>query len=168
MYACSILYRCRLPLVCALNKSDLGESERVRGWMEDFDSFQLAVEQETSYMGSLVLSMGLALEEFYNILEVAECSAVTGYGMDDLLVAIDEAEDIDKVEVDDATHSAQSDSNSADDTKATALSDTNDSESLEKFAPILYSTSLCLEREKQMTWVDSCVTWLWTRRLKLK
>ena len=39
-------------------------------WMHDYDSFQAALVEDTSYMGSLVQSMSLVLEEFYNHLKV--------------------------------------------------------------------------------------------------
>lgn len=39
-------------------------------WMTDYDAFQEALQEDTSYMGSLVQSMSLVLEEFYNHLRV--------------------------------------------------------------------------------------------------
>jgi hypothetical protein len=40
LYACSILYKTRLPLVLAFNKSDVLGHGFAREWMEDFDKFQ--------------------------------------------------------------------------------------------------------------------------------
>jgi GTPase SAR1 family protein len=92
LYSCSILYRTRLPFVLAFNKSDIVSCEFAREWMQDFEAFQMAVEkEESSYMHSLVRSMGLALEEFYEHLRMSGCSARTGEGMDNLVKAIQEA-----------------------------------------------------------------------------
>ena len=63
-------------LVC--NKTDIQDSEFVKEWMTDFEAFQAAVRNEKSndgeegmgYMGSLMGSMGLVLEEFYHHLDV--------------------------------------------------------------------------------------------------
>ena len=59
--------------------------------MTDFEAFQDAMTQDTSYMGSLVRSMSLVLEEFYEHLRVVGCSALTGAGMDEFFEAVDEA-----------------------------------------------------------------------------
>lgn len=89
LYACSILYKLRLPLVLALNKVDAASCEFALRWMKDLDAFQEALQQERSYYGSLATSMALMLEEFYNTLSAVGVSALTGEGMDDLFAAID-------------------------------------------------------------------------------
>lgn len=96
LYACSIMYRTRLPLVIALNKCDVQSGEFAVEWMKDFEAFQQAMEgneEQMGYMGSLVMSMGLVLEEFYEQLSVVCCSAVTGQGMEELFDAFQDAAD---------------------------------------------------------------------------
>lgn len=94
MYACSILYKTRLPLVLAFNKTDVVSHEFAREWMTDFEAFQLAAREaadaeDGTYMSSLTQSMGLVLEEFYRTLECVGISAATGAGFDDLFAAIE-------------------------------------------------------------------------------
>ncbi|KAH6563506.1 hypothetical protein BASA61_005962 [Batrachochytrium salamandrivorans] len=91
MYACSILYKTRLPFVLVFNKTDVVSFDFAREWMSDFEVFQAALESDTSYMGSLVGSMCMVLEEFYSNLKVVGVSAVTGDGMDELFEAVAEA-----------------------------------------------------------------------------
>ena len=55
------------------------------------ESFQEAVSQDESYMASMVQSMGLVLEEFYNSLRVVGVSAFTGEGMTEFFDAVKEA-----------------------------------------------------------------------------
>ncbi|KAJ1672916.1 GPN-loop GTPase 1, partial [Spiromyces aspiralis] len=79
-----ILYKTRLPFIIVFNKTDVVSHEFAVKWMEDFEAFQAALQrQEDTYMNSLMNSMSLVLDEFYNHLRVAGVSAVTGSGMDE-------------------------------------------------------------------------------------
>ncbi|KAI9343725.1 hypothetical protein DFJ73DRAFT_961056 [Zopfochytrium polystomum] len=93
LYAVSILYKTKLPFVLVFNKTDVVSHQFAIDWMTDYEAFQAAAREDTTYMGTLVNSMCLVLEEFYNTLKVVGVSAVTGAGMDDFFNAVDDAVD---------------------------------------------------------------------------
>ncbi|CAL2226641.1 unnamed protein product [Prunus armeniaca] len=89
LYACSILYKTRLPLVLAFNKIDVAQHQFALEWMEDFEAFQAAVSTDSSYSSTLAQSLSLVLDEFYKNLRSVGVSAVSGAGMKDFFKAID-------------------------------------------------------------------------------
>ena len=45
LYACSILYKYKLPFIVALNKVDVVSHNYVLDWMSDFETFQVNIYQ---------------------------------------------------------------------------------------------------------------------------
>lgn len=109
LYACSILYKTKLPMILVFNKTDVKDAEFAKEWMTDFEAFQAALSQEedagafggaegglgamgggSGYMGSFLNSMSLMLEEFYRHLNVVGVSSMTGDGVDDFFEAVEE------------------------------------------------------------------------------
>ncbi|KAF2221138.1 ATP binding protein [Elsinoe ampelina] len=98
LYAISILYKTRLPMILVFNKTDVKKPDEAIEWMRDFEAFQAALRKEeeaddgtggTGYVGSLLNSMSLVLEEFYNNLSVVGVSSTTGQGMDEFFAAVE-------------------------------------------------------------------------------
>ncbi|EJT98134.1 hypothetical protein DACRYDRAFT_71208 [Dacryopinax primogenitus] len=109
LYACSILYKTRLPFLLVFNKTDVRDCGFAVEWMRDFEKFQEALASggaqeedsgiggygqgrgEPTYMNSLMNSMSLVLDEFYKHLTAVGVSSLTGAGMDDFFVAVSQA-----------------------------------------------------------------------------
>jgi len=90
MYACSIMYKCKLPFLLVFNKTDVMSHHTQLNWMQDFDAFSLALQGDDSYMSSLTRSMSLVLDEFYRNLKTVGVSAVTGEGITEFFEKVDE------------------------------------------------------------------------------
>ena len=89
LYACSILYKTKLPFVLCFNKCDISSSELLMQWMKDWDVLHTALNADQSYMSNLTRSMSLVLQKFYETLTCVSCSAMTGQNIQGLLDAID-------------------------------------------------------------------------------
>lgn len=91
LYACSILYKSKLPFVVALNKTDIIDCSFILDWMTDFEAFEMALENDGRYISSLTRSMSLVLDEFYSTLKATGISSFTGEGFPEFMKAVDEA-----------------------------------------------------------------------------
>jgi len=103
LYACSMYYRTRLPLVICFNKTDVCSHEFCMEWMKDFEAFQDALDNarsegnnnggESGFYDSLTRSLSLVLDEFYTEFSknAVGVSAVTGDGIDDFWRVIKQA-----------------------------------------------------------------------------
>ena len=91
LYACSVLYKTRLPLVVVWNKVDVAPCGRAQGWMGDYEGLSDAIGDEPSFSGGLARSMALTLEVFYEAIRSVGVSALTGEGIPELLVAVGDA-----------------------------------------------------------------------------
>lgn len=97
LYACSIMYKTKLPFILVFNKTDQQDWAYAKEWMEDFENFQKALkiagkptrsavplkgeqmprrtgveEDDGNFMNSLMNSMALVLDEFYANLNVSD------------------------------------------------------------------------------------------------
>ncbi|KAK3378870.1 hypothetical protein B0T24DRAFT_141590 [Lasiosphaeria ovina] len=108
LYACSILYKTKLPMILVFNKTDVKDASFAKEWMTDYDAFQAALNQDemnnafggqeggdgmgsgSGYMGSLLNSMSLMLEEFYTHLSMVGVSSLYGTGIDEFFEAVKE------------------------------------------------------------------------------
>ncbi|KAK0714696.1 hypothetical protein B0H67DRAFT_219996 [Lasiosphaeris hirsuta] len=108
LYACSILYKTKLPMILVFNKADVKDPSFAKEWMTDYDAFQTALSQDenrnafggqeggegggvgSGYMGSLLNSMSMVLEEFYEHLSVVGVSSLMGTGIDEFFEAVQE------------------------------------------------------------------------------
>ncbi|KAL7465542.1 hypothetical protein ACHAXS_005870 [Conticribra weissflogii] len=109
LYACSMLYRAKLPMVVVWNKTDVVGCEFVKEWMGDYERFQEALDDASSaggaaggysdevagggggYYASLTRSLSLVLDEFYNHLHNVGVSAATGEGVEEFWEVVGKA-----------------------------------------------------------------------------
>ena len=119
LYACSMYYRARIPLVICFNKIDVVSHEFAMEWMRDFEAFQEALDharetdsstESTGFYDSLTRSLSLVLDEFYNQFEKNACgvSSVTGDGVEDFWECVERAATVDFSEyLEDLKHRVQ-------------------------------------------------------------
>jgi len=87
-YACSMLYRTKLPFLIAFNKNDEIREELCMSWMKNLEKFQSDCNLTTTYMGTLTKELALVLSEFYKNIKSIGVSAVSGYGINQLLMSL--------------------------------------------------------------------------------
>jgi len=91
LYACSILYKSKLPLIVVFNKVDVVRHDFALEWMSDCEKFEEATMNDETFMSSLTRSMGMVLEEFYQNMRTVGFSAITGEGINEFFEAVDGA-----------------------------------------------------------------------------
>ncbi|CAJ0964011.1 unnamed protein product, partial [Mesorhabditis belari] len=90
LYACSILYRNKLPFIIVFNKADIVKPTFAMKWMQDFEEFLAALDESgSSYTSDLSRSFALVLDSFYANLRSVAVSSMTGEGMVDVEKAIE-------------------------------------------------------------------------------
>mmetsp|Transcript_38983 Transcript_38983/g.94350 ORF Transcript_38983/g.94350 Transcript_38983/m.94350 type:complete len:411 (-) Transcript_38983:1185-2417(-) len=118
LYACSMYYRSRLPLVIVFNKTDVVSSEFCLEWMKDFEAFQDALDNarndgdggESGFYDSLTRSLSLVLDEFYQEFSknAVGVSAIIGDGIDKFWDVVKQAANTDFQEyIEDLKHRIQ-------------------------------------------------------------
>lgn len=85
-------------MILVFNKNDVVKADFAIDWMKDFEVFQDAILKDkelqgetgmgSGYMGSLINSMSLMLEEFYSQLDCVQVSSATGAGFDEFMKAV--------------------------------------------------------------------------------
>jgi len=90
-YACSILYKTKLPLVITLNKCDQIDPTYAKEWIQDNEAFEAALASQPDYSSTLASSLALVLDDFYRHIQHTVVSAYDGYGMEDFFAAVDKA-----------------------------------------------------------------------------
>lgn len=91
LYACSILYKTKLPFIAVLNKTDVLDCQFALDWMKDFEVFQEALDSDTSFVSNLTRSMSLVLDEFYSGIQAVGVSSTSGAGIDEFFKTVEKA-----------------------------------------------------------------------------
>ena len=89
LYALSIMYKMRLPLIVVFNKKDIEKENKVFEWVKDYESLQNALNSNNDYISSFSQSLTLVLNEFYKTINYVAVSSKTGEGFDELLEKCD-------------------------------------------------------------------------------
>jgi len=90
LYACSVLFKSKLPMLICFNKIDLCPCDMMKEWMDDYEKYQEAIDSDKEeYMGSFNRSLSLAMDEFYKNISTVGVSAATGEGMAELFAKLE-------------------------------------------------------------------------------
>lgn len=87
LYASSLYYKTRLPIIIGFNKTDIQAAEFALDWMVDFEKYMESLDSVSneSYLANLNRSLALVLDEFYQDLPAIGLSSITGFGFDNLI-----------------------------------------------------------------------------------
>ena len=90
LYALSIMYKMKLPLLIAFNKADIAKDTKVIEWMDDYENLQKVLKTKDDYMSTFSSSLSLLLAEFYKTIKYVKVSSKTGEGFDELIKKCEE------------------------------------------------------------------------------
>lgn len=90
LYACSIMFKTKLPFFIVLNKTDIVDASYCLEWMSDYESYDEALKEDETFSSNLSRSLSLLLDEFYEDLKAVPFSSLYGTGLDELYEAIGE------------------------------------------------------------------------------
>ncbi|VWU52922.1 XPA binding protein 1, putative [Hepatocystis sp. ex Piliocolobus tephrosceles] len=85
LYACSVLYKTRLPFLACFNKIDVIKHDKCIEWMKNYDTFSDDVLNDESYMASFSRSCALMINEFYEGIKTIGVSSKTNEGFNNIL-----------------------------------------------------------------------------------
>ncbi|SCN58817.1 XPA binding protein 1, putative [Plasmodium chabaudi adami] len=85
LYACSILYKTRLPFLACFNKIDIIRHDKCIEWMKNYDTFNEDVLNDETYMASFSRSCALMINEFYEGIKTVGISSKTIEGFNDII-----------------------------------------------------------------------------------
>ncbi|SOV23565.1 XPA binding protein 1, putative [Plasmodium sp. DRC-Itaito] len=85
LYACSVLYKSRLPFLACFNKIDIIKHDKCIEWMTNYDTFNDDVLNDESYMASFSRSCALMINEFYEGIKTIGVSSKTNEGFNNIL-----------------------------------------------------------------------------------
>ncbi|OAG32183.1 hypothetical protein NEDG_02102 [Nematocida displodere] len=87
LFATSIFYRFKEPLLLIVNKSDIEGSQKIRAWTSDFSLFTDDLTT-TDFITPTLRSMALWTEEFYSAFKLYYVSSLTSSGKTELLAVL--------------------------------------------------------------------------------
>jgi|UniRef100_A0A7R9T6B7 GTPase SAR1 family protein len=80
----SMVYKTKLPVVLAFNKTDITSHDFANLWLRDMETFHAALGGASSYAADLAISLVSTICEFYSKLSTVGISATTENGFDEL------------------------------------------------------------------------------------
>lgn len=90
LFSESIKYRFqKYSFSLILNKCDAADGDKLISWIQDYEKFMQALQEDNTYLSTLNKSVVLHLSDFYENTPVAKVSSKTGYGFNEVEKLID-------------------------------------------------------------------------------